>query len=121
MASNDAGGSIYIEPRLTGPANRATISREEPVLLRWVSVDLLAPNEWYVLLIYPNEGTAQDLPTIWTKGTSYRLGTEFAPEEGQSAGYTWLVSVVRVNPMPDGRRELEAASPPSLTRTFTWE
>ncbi len=121
LASNDVDGTIYIEPRLTGPANRATISREEPVLLRWVSVDLLAPNEWYVLLIYPNEGTAQVLPTIWTKGTSYRLDTEFAPEEGQSAGYTWLVSVVRVNPMPDGRRELEAASPPSLTRTFVWE
>jgi LysM repeat protein/predicted nucleic acid-binding Zn ribbon protein len=117
----DDDGSIYIEPRLTGPANRATISRDEPALLRWVSVDLLAPNEWYVVLIYPTEGDAQVLPTVWTKGTSYRLGTEFAPEEGQSAGYTWLVSVARVNPMPDGRRELEAASPPSLSRTFTWE
>ena len=121
MVADDGDGSIYIEPRLTGPANRATISRDEPVPLRWVSVDLLAPNEWYVVLIYPTEGAAQVLPTIWTKGTSYRLGTEFAPEESQGAGYTWQVSVVRVNPMADGRRELEAASPTSLTRTFTWE
>ena len=121
LAAAEDGGSIYIEPRLTGPANRATLSRNEPVLLRWVSVDLLAPNEWYVLLIYPTEGDAQVLPTLWTKGTSYRLGAEFAPEEGQAAGYAWQVSVVRVNPMPDGRRELEAASPPSLARTFTWE
>lgn len=120
-STEETGGSIYIEPRLTGPANRAVLPREEPVLLRWVSVDLLAPDEWYVLLIYPTEGSAQVLPTIWTKGTSYRLGTEFAPEEGQSAGYTWQVSVARVNSMADGRHQLEAASPPSLTRTFTWE
>ena len=97
-SAEQTGGSIYIEPRLTGPVDGAVLSREEPALLRWVSVDLLAPDEWYVLLIYPTEGSAQVLPTIWTKGTSYRLGTEFAPEEGQSAGYTWQVSVARVKP-----------------------
>ena len=113
--------AIYIEPRLTGPANHAIISREDPVLLRWVSVDLLAPNEWYVLLIYPTEGAARSLPTVWTKATSHRLDPELAPPEGRSAGYAWQVSVARVLPQADGIRQLEAASPPSLVRTFTWE
>ena len=120
-AGEDSEAAIYIEPRLTGPANRAQISREDPVLLRWVSVDLLAPNEWYVLLIYPTDGTAVVLPTVWTKATSHRLGTELAPEEGNSASYSWQVSVVRVLPEADGNYQLEAASPPSLVRTFTWE
>jgi len=121
--SGDGGeeGAIYIEPRLTGPANRAVIPREDPVLLRWVSVDLLAPNEWYVLQIYPTEGAVQPVPTVWTKGTSHRLDAELAPPEGRSASYAWQVSVARVLPQPDGSRQLEAASPPSLVRTFTWE
>ena len=89
--------------------------------MRWISVDLLAPNEWYVLLAYPTEGAAVALPTVWTKATSYRLDTEYAPPEGRSAGYSWQVSVVRVVPQPDGSRQLVAASPPSLVRSFTWE
>ena len=48
------------------------------------------------LVAYPTEGVAEVLPTVWTKATSYRLGTEFAPPEGSSAGYSWQVSVVRV-------------------------
>lgn len=114
-------GAIYIEPRLVGPANRSTISREEPVLLRWVSVDVLAPNEWYVLMIYPTEGAALTLPSIWTKATSHRLEQDLAPDEGESATYSWQVSVVRVTTGPDGERILEPVSPPSALRQFTWE
>ena len=120
-APDDDGSAIYIEPRLTGPTNRARISRDDPVLLRWVSVDMLAPNEWYVLLIYPTDGTSAPVPTVWTKATSHRLGTELAPEEGESASYSWQVSVIRVLPGVDDNFQLEAASPPSLVRTFTWE
>jgi len=112
---------IYVEPRLIGPPNEAVALREEAVLFRWISVDVLAPNEWYVLLIYPDNSSAQSLPSVWTKATSYRLGPEFAPDAGQSATYAWQVSVVRVKTDANGQMILEAASPPSEVRRFTWQ
>lgn len=113
--------TIYIEPRLIGPPDQTTIAREEAVLLRWISVDVLSPNEWYVLLISPAADNAKSLPSIWTKATSYRLATDMAPEVGQSATYTWQVSVVRVKTGDNGQIVLEAASPPSSIRYFTWK
>jgi LysM repeat protein len=113
--------TIYIEPRLTGPADGATLPRSEAALLRWISVDVLDPNEWYVLLIYPVSGAVQTIPTIWTKTTSYRLDTTWAPPVGQTATYAWQVSVVRVKSGVSSQFALEAASPPSETRRFTWQ
>lgn len=112
---------IYLRPQLTAPNDGATVARSEPVLLRWVSVDLLAPNEWYVLLLYPRSEGARALPSIWTKSTSHRLGVDAAPAEGASAQYDWQVSVVRVVPGSMGGYALEAASPPSELRGFTWQ
>ncbi|MCB0129883.1 MAG: hypothetical protein KDD78_03510, partial [Caldilineaceae bacterium] len=63
----------------------------------------------------------QPISSIWTRATSHRLGTEFAPPEGESATYAWQVSVVRVTSGAADGYMLEAASPPSLVRTFTWE
>jgi len=113
-------GAVYAEPRPIGPANEETIKAAAPVLLRWVSVDVLAPNEWYVLLIYPISGPARTFPSIWTKTTSYNLDTSFAPTNGDAATYAWQVSVVRVLPGKDNQYALEAASPPSELRSFTW-
>lgn len=115
------GENVYIEPRLIGPSDGATISREEPVLLRWVSVDVLAPDEWYVLLINPAGGETENFFPIWTKTTSHRLDTELAPNAGDSATYAWQVSVIRVRSDGGGPYELVPMSPPSSVRTFTWE
>lgn len=113
--------TVYVEPRLIGPPDDASILREEAVLFRWISVDVLAPNEWYVLLIYPDGNAAQNLPSIWTKATSYRLGPELAPAAGQTATYAWQVSVARVKTDASGQMILEAASLPSEVRRFTWQ
>lgn len=113
--------SLYVEPRLIGPPNDVITPREEALLFRWISVDVLAPNEWYVLLLYPDGNAAQTLPSIWTKATSYRLSPEFAPAVGQIAAYAWQVSVVRVKTDASGQMILEAASPPSEVRRFTWQ
>ncbi len=112
--------TIYIEPRLIGPPDGATLPRTEPVLLRWISVDVLEPNEWYVLLLYPMSAGAQQIPSIWTKATSYRLEPDFAPPAGEAADYAWQVSVVRVKPGSAGAPTLEAASPSSELRRFSW-
>ncbi len=113
--------TIYVEPRLIGPPNGVTILLEEAVLFRWISVDVLAPNEWYVLLLYPEGDAAQSLPSTWTKSTSFRLDPEFAPAAGQKASYAWQVSVARVTTDANGQMILEAASPPSEVRRFTWQ
>jgi LysM repeat protein len=113
-------GPVYGEPRPIGPANEEIIPVSDAVLLRWVSVDLLAPNEWYVLLIYPISGSARSFPSIWTKATSYRLEPAMAPAAGDNATYAWQVSVVRVKPGVNNQYALEAASPPSPLRSFTW-
>jgi LysM repeat protein len=113
--------TVYIRPQLISPADGATLPRNEPVLMRWVSVDLLAPNEWYVLLIYPQSANARTLPSVWTKTTTHRMETDLAPPEGESADYAWQVSVVRVLEGQQGGYVLEAASPPSELRRFTWQ
>jgi LysM repeat protein len=113
-------GAVYAEPRPIGPANEETFTATDPVLLRWVSVDVLAPNEWYVLLIYPISGPARTFPSIGTKTTSYNLDTSVAPTTGEAATYAWQVSVVRVLPGANNQYALEAASPPSELRSFTW-
>jgi len=112
---------IYAEPRLIGPADGSRIALSEELLFRWISVDLLQPNEWYVLLLYPEGGTTQQFPSVWTKSTSYRLGQNFAPAPGQSASYSWQVSLARVQTTEDGQMVIEAASPASAVRRFTWE
>lgn len=117
---NDGAGAIYAEPRLIGPPDDGVVATSEAVLLRWISVDVLAPNEWYVLLVYPISGSAQSFPSIWTKATSYRIDPELAPVAGDFATYAWQVSVVRVLPGANNQYALEAASPPSELRSFNW-
>jgi LysM repeat protein len=120
VAEATGTGAVYAEPRAIGPANEEAFALTDPVLLRWVSVDVLAPNEWYVLLIYPISGPARTFPSIWTKTTSYNLDAAFAPTTGEAATYAWQVSVVRVKPGTNNQYALEAASPPSELRSFSW-
>lgn len=124
--SSEAGQSaptpvVYGEPRLIAPPDGTTIARTDPVLLQWTAVDVLKPNEWYVVQLLERSPQARPLSTAWTKQTSYRLGAELGPAEGEAAEYDWLVSVVRVNPTGDGQLALEAASPPSEIRRFVWK
>ena len=110
----------YGEPRLISPPSGVAIPRTDSVSLQWISVDVLKPNEWYVVQILPRSPNARALPTVWTRETSFRLGAEYAPPEGQLADYDWLISVVRVKSGSEGAA-LEAASPPSEIRRFTWK
>lgn len=113
--------TIYLEPRLIGPADGSRIARADELLFRWISVDVLQPNEWYVLLIYPESGATQAFPSIWTKATSYRIDPSMAPATGESATYSWQISLARVKTSADGQLIIEAASPASAVRRFTWE
>lgn len=115
--------AIYASPRLLGPANTALVSRKDSVLFRWLSVDILAPNEWYVLRIWTANPEDVEPPTVWTKATSFRMETTLAPPEGTSQEYLWQVTVVRVVApgIPGAPRELQSASLSSDVRQFTWQ
>ena len=121
VPADDNTSRIYIQPSLTGPPDGATFSREESILLRWASVSILEPDEWYVIQITPESGATSEILPEWQKTTSHRLPASLAPPAGESATYSWQVSVIRVTTGPDGTRRLTATSPPSDTRFFTWQ
>lgn len=111
---------LYSQPRLTAPQDGAIIARTDPVVLTWTGVDQLADNEWYIVQTLPRNLAARALPPTWTKQTTHRLEPSVAPAEGVAADYAWLVSVVRVNRDAEDRLLLEASSPLSSVRTFSW-
>jgi hypothetical protein len=120
-SSSASPSSAYAQPELRLPQQGASLARDEPVTLEWSGVDELASNEWYLLQLLPRNLVSQNFPTFWVKQTRYSLDSALAPPEGQAAEYTWIVSVVRVNRTEDGRVLLEAASPASTGRTFSWK
>lgn len=120
-ASVDAStAASYAAPRLRAPEEGASLARTDPVNFTWDGVDALAANEWFVLQVLPRNLAARKLPPAWTKQAGFRLEPALAPGEGESADYAWLVTVVRVNRSAEGRAFVEAASPPSTVRTFSW-
>lgn len=112
--------TAYAAPRLLEPGDGTGLPRDEEVIFRWISVDVLAPNEWYVLRIWPVEGSVGLLPAVWTKGTSHRLPPDVAPVTSATMEYGWQVTVVRILPDQGEGRGIEAASIPSQVRSFFW-
>lgn len=112
-----ASNVVHPAPNLTGPPTDSTIPITETVLLRWVSVDILAANEWYVVQVIPTGGSAKVLNTVWTKSNSHRIDAGLAPAAGDSATYKWQITIVRVA----SGNQLQAASPASESRSFTWK
>lgn len=116
----DVRPSSYSAPRLLEPDGGASLPRADEVIFQWISVDLLAPNEWYVLRIWPVEGSVGLLPAVWTKATSHRLQPDAAPAISTAMQYGWQVTVVRILPDQGEGRGIQAASVPSDVRNFTW-
>lgn len=117
--SSTPGG--YAAPRLLEPGDQGDLPRGEEVIFRWISVDLLAPNEWYVLRVWPVQGSVGLLPAVWTKATSHRLPPDAVPVTSAAMEYGWQVTVVRVLPDQGEGRGIQAASLPSQVRNFRWQ
>ena len=111
---------MYLPLQLLGPVDSERIPRSEDVLFRWLSGGLLEENEWYVLYIWPLEGLFELPPPVWTKATSYRLTSHWAPPPDREVTYRWQTSVVRVLTSPEGELSLEAGSSPGEVRSFVW-
>ena len=120
-SGSDSGQpGVYAAVRLLGPDDSTILAQDDVAVFRWLSVDILQPNEWYVLRIWSADGAYPDPPSVWTKATSHRLSLDFALNNGTPAQYRWQISVVRVLPDLGNGRELQAASFPSDIRSFTW-
>lgn len=112
---------LYQAPQLLDPDDGDTIGLSDEPLLRWISVDFLQPNEWYVLRVWPVAGSTELPPAVWTKGTSHRLSSRWAPSSGRSLTYSWQVTVVRILPDQGEGRMIESGSDPSPVRRFVWQ
>ncbi len=113
-------GQEYLPLQLLGPEDGERIPQTEDVLFRWLSGGLLEENEWYVLYIWPLEGLYELPPPVWTKATSYRLPSQWAPPPDRDVTYRWQTSVARVLTGPEGELSLEAASGSGEVRSFEW-
>ncbi len=115
-------GPPYPVPSLLAPAEGAEFHGDQPVLLNWASVGILAEDEWYVVrLRYMAEEPSQ-MPSVWTKATSWRVPASLRPgEEAESHLFHWSVTVVlETEVRADGSWEGLALSPMSTTRSFYW-
>jgi LysM repeat protein len=118
---------VYQAPSLLGPPDEQVFREEQaalPILLNWLSLGLLAEDEWYSITIRyfePQEETEQEI-VQFTKANSYHVSSELRPPlEAESHLFEWEVRVVRLietgvedspEVVPIGRR--------SETRAFSW-
>lgn len=113
----------YPAPALLAPADGQVFQGTDAVIvLNWVSVGILAEDEWYVLrLRYEAEGTALP-PSVWTKTTSWRVPADiYPPSDVEPRLLRWDVAVMRqTGTGPDGTPEGVEISPVSATRGFYW-
>jgi LysM repeat protein len=113
----------YLAPPLLAPADGQVFrGADEVIILNWVSVGILAEDEWYVLrLQYEGEGVGTPL-TVWTKATSWRVPADLYPPAGvEFRRIRWSVGVMRqTHTGPDGVPEGIEISPVSAARAFYW-
>ncbi len=103
-------------PALLTPADHASITGSDPVLLSWTSVGLLADDAWYVVVVRVS-GVTKGPDPYWTKATSWRLPADSRPAWGGNV--TWQVQVIRGKPGKADPRPIPV-SPPSAQGHFTW-
>jgi LysM repeat protein len=102
-------------PALLTPADGAVLTGQDNVLLNWTSVGILKPDQWYVVTLKKNESN-ESAVTWWTKGTTWRLGSEYRGTAQAGVDFTWRVQVRAGSAEQPG----DAASPASAERRFTW-
>ena len=103
-------------PSLLAPASAALLSGQAVVLLTWTSVGTLEETEFYVVTLRSAERT-MPVATFWTKGTTWRLQTQYRSTDTTGIEYVWSVQVRAGSAEQPGK----AISPPSETRRFTWK
>lgn len=114
-------GARWAAPYLLSPQDGASLPGEG-VLLQWLSVGLLDPDEVYVVRVAP-EGRRRQVLTAAVVGTSYRVPVDWLAQQARlGSRFRWTVQVARKVPNEAGSGEvLRAISPLSRARSFVWE
>jgi LysM repeat protein len=103
-------------PILLSPADGSSVVAESEVLLRWASSGVLAKDQWYVVMVKV-VGSSTPVAPYWTKGTVWRLPSDYREPGKDATQFSWQVQVFVGAP---GQANPKPASPPSEARTFTW-
>jgi LysM repeat protein len=109
----------YSAPHLLAPVNDARVEGEQTQpLLNWLSVGILAENEWYLIMVWRTEaGADQDsVAKVWTKATSYRLPADLYPKGQVACELYWQVKVAS----QASEDTMVTLSPPSEIYRFCW-
>lgn len=109
-------GPRYPAPDLLLPADGDLVSGVHEVLLNWTSVGVLEQDEWYLVTVEV-VGSAQITLSFWTKGTSWRLSSDYRLPGQVATEFAWQVQVFSGSPEEPG----VPVSPPSPWRHFTWQ
>jgi LysM repeat protein len=117
----------YPAPVPLGPPDQSEFRDEDaegPILLNWLSVGLLAEDEWYSVTVRyagEDEETSQEIVDL-VKSTSYRVPGELRPpREAETHQFEWQIAVVRL--VDSGSAEdlnVVPISAQSRARSFTW-
>jgi LysM repeat protein len=118
---------VHPAPLLLGPPDRREFSEEQaelPILLNWLSVGLLAEEEWYsVILRYIDPEEEQEREIVeFTKANSYHVSADLRPPlEAESHVFEWQVRVVRlIEAEIEGSPEIVPVGRFSDPCTFLW-
>lgn len=113
-------GPRWPPPHPLSPTHEADLGRG-PVVLQWLSVGVLAPDEVYVVRVAP-VGRLRDELIAVTVATSYRVPVEWLERyAGSGASFLWQVQVARDVRTAAGQvGGLRPVSPSSPARVFRW-
>ena len=97
---------------------------EDSVLLNWLSVGLLADDEWYSVAVrYVTRDETSEWEILeFVKATSYRVPLEMRPSaDAESHLLEWQIGVVRlVEKETEDSFDVVPIAPQSQTRSFYW-
>lgn len=115
--STDAKSFPYQQPLPLAPVNNTVFEgADTSILLNWISVGILASNEWYQVRIWKDD--VQDVPLIfYSKATSWRPPLGFYSSDNAPYTIRWQVVVVG-SVMADSTFDIK--SPVSAIYSFYW-
>lgn len=118
---------VYPAPSLLGPPDGRQFREEQaelPILLNWLSLGLLAEDEWYsVVLRYVDPEDGEERESVeFTKANSYHVSAELRPPlDAESHAFEWQVRVVRlIETQIEDSPEIVPLGRITDTRTFVW-
>lgn len=113
-------GPRWPAPLVLFPPDQHTITGGS-VLLQWLSVGTLDPNEVYFVRVVPDAPTQEQLAEV-TTGTSFRVPEEWVQRLSRRTNrFTWSVQVARDVRSVGETATFVAVSPASPLRTFIWK